>query len=165
MKALACQRPESYRRYLLVPAAAADWPVLAGKVDARRHGPGSLPGVIFRQFRGSTEKEFLGWLRQILASLLAGPATTMLQQQLGGELDQSSQALDRAFGQPQLAQSQQLSGANKLLLADAPGRLPEDCADLLILRHLEGLTFPEVAQRMGRTIDSVKKLCPGRLRL
>ena len=29
-----------------------------------------------------------------------------------------------------------------------------------ILRHLEGLTFPEVARRMGRTVDSVKKQWP-----
>jgi RNA polymerase sigma-70 factor (ECF subfamily) len=29
---------------------------------------------------------------------------------------------------------------------------------VIILRHLEGLTFPEVATRMGRTLDSVEKL-------
>jgi RNA polymerase sigma-70 factor (ECF subfamily) len=29
---------------------------------------------------------------------------------------------------------------------------------VLILRHLEGLSFPDVARRMGRTQPSVKKL-------
>jgi RNA polymerase sigma-70 factor (ECF subfamily) len=29
---------------------------------------------------------------------------------------------------------------------------------VLILRHLEGLTFGQVAQRLGRTDDSVQKL-------
>ena len=27
-----------------------------------------------------------------------------------------------------------------------------------MLRHLDELTFPEIAQRMGRTLDSVEKL-------
>jgi RNA polymerase sigma-70 factor (ECF subfamily) len=47
-----------------------------------------------------------------------------------------------------------------VLLADALARLPEEWRELLVLRHLEGLTFPEVAQRLGRTIDSVKKQWP-----
>jgi RNA polymerase sigma-70 factor, ECF subfamily len=29
---------------------------------------------------------------------------------------------------------------------------------VLILHHLEDLSFPEVARRMGRTVDSVKKV-------
>ena len=45
-----------------------------------------------------------------------------------------------------------------LLLAEGLERLPEDYREVLILRHLEGLTFPEVAARMGRTVMSVKKL-------
>ena len=45
-----------------------------------------------------------------------------------------------------------------VLLADALAQLPEDYREVLILRHLEGLTFPGVSQRMGRTLDSVKKL-------
>ena len=45
-----------------------------------------------------------------------------------------------------------------MLLADALGQLPDDYREVLILRHLEGLSFPEVARRMGRTVDSVKKL-------
>jgi hypothetical protein len=34
----------------------------------------------------------------------------------------------------------------------------EDYRETIVLRHLEGLTFPEVARRMDRTEDSVKKL-------
>jgi RNA polymerase sigma-70 factor (ECF subfamily) len=47
-----------------------------------------------------------------------------------------------------------------VLLAEALGRLPPDWRELLIFRHLEGLSFPEVARRMGRSVDSVKKLWP-----
>ena len=45
-----------------------------------------------------------------------------------------------------------------MLLADALGQLPDDYREVLILHHLEGLTFPEVARRLGRTLDSVKNL-------
>jgi len=45
--------------------------------------------------------------------------------------------------------------------------LPEAYREVIILSHLEGLPFPEVARRMGRTLASVKHLWAralGRLR-
>jgi RNA polymerase sigma-70 factor (ECF subfamily) len=45
-----------------------------------------------------------------------------------------------------------------VLLAAALGRLPEDYREVIILRHLEGLTFREVAERMGRSENGVQKL-------
>jgi len=45
-----------------------------------------------------------------------------------------------------------------VLLADALEKLPEDYRNVIILRHLTGLTFPEVARRMHKTQDSVEKL-------
>ena len=36
--------------------------------------------------------------------------------------------------------------------------LPEDYREVIILRQLEGLSFPDVARRMGRTEDSVKNV-------
>ena len=47
-----------------------------------------------------------------------------------------------------------------MLLAAALERLPDEDRELLTLRHLEGLSFPEVARRMGRSVDSVKKRWP-----
>jgi RNA polymerase sigma-70 factor (ECF subfamily) len=47
-----------------------------------------------------------------------------------------------------------------VLLAAALERLPRDDRELLVLRHLEGLSFPVVARRLGRTLDSVKKRWP-----
>ena len=131
---------ESYRRYLLVLARLQIGRRLQGKVDAADMVQEAFLARFrdFRQFRGSTEKEFLGWLRQILASLLANLVRhyqgaqcrdVRLEQQLGGELDQSSQALDRAFLASQSSPSQQaVRREQAVLLADALGRLPEDCA-------------------------------------
>ena len=60
---------------------------------------------------------------------------------------------------PQSSPSQRASRREQaVLLADALGRLPEDYREVIILHHLEGLKFPEVARRMGKTDDSVQKL-------
>jgi RNA polymerase sigma-70 factor (ECF subfamily) len=45
-----------------------------------------------------------------------------------------------------------------VLLADALDCLPEDYREVIVLRTLQGLSFPEVAERMGRSVGSVEKL-------
>jgi RNA polymerase sigma-70 factor (ECF subfamily) len=45
-----------------------------------------------------------------------------------------------------------------LVLADALASLPDDYREVLVLRHLEGLDFPEVAQRMSRSAGAVRVL-------
>jgi RNA polymerase sigma-70 factor (ECF subfamily) len=163
---------ELYRAYLVVLARVQIGRRLQGKVDASDVVQEAFLGAYrdFPQFRGKTEPEFLGWLRQILASLLANLVRhyqgtqrrdVRLERQLAVELEQSSQALDRGLVAPQSSPSQQaIRREQSVVLAEALGRLPETWRELLILRHLEGLSFPEVAQRLGRTVDSVKKLWP-----
>ena len=46
------------------------------------------------------------------------------------------------------------------MLAEALQRLSAEDRDVLVLRHLEGLSFPEVAERMCQSLDSVKKRWP-----
>jgi RNA polymerase sigma-70 factor (ECF subfamily) len=43
-------------------------------------------------------------------------------------------------------------------VAEALARLPDDYREVIVLRHLEELTFPEVAARLQRTVDSVQKV-------
>jgi DNA-directed RNA polymerase specialized sigma24 family protein len=64
---------ESYRAYLVVLARIQVGRRLQGKVDASDVVQEAFLGAHrdFPQFRGSTERELLGWLRGILASLLA----------------------------------------------------------------------------------------------
>src|SRR5215471_1322518 len=157
---------ELYRAYLLVLARVQIGRRLQGKVDASDVVQEAFLGACrdFPQFRGNTSKEFLAWLRQILASLLANLVRhyqgtqrrdVRLERQLAVELDQSSQALDRGLAAPHSSPSQQaVRREHSVLLAQALARLPDDARELLILRHLEGLTFPEVARRLGRTVDS-----------
>jgi len=163
---------ELYRAYLVVLARVQIGRRLQGKVDASDVVQEAFLGACrdFPQFRGTTEPEFLGWLRQILASLLANLVRhyqgtqrrdMRLERQLAVELEQSSQALDRGLIAPHSSPSQQaMRREQSLVLAEALGRLPHEWRELLILRHLEGLSFPEVARRMGTTLDRAKKLWP-----
>jgi RNA polymerase sigma-70 factor (ECF subfamily) len=163
---------ELYRAYLVVLARVQIGRRLQGKVDPSDVVQEAFLGACrdFPQFRGATSKEFLGWLRQILASLLANLVRhyqgtqrrdVRLERQLVLELDQSSQALDRGLLMPQSSPSQEaIRREQSVLLAEALGRLPEEWRELLILRHLEGLSFPEVARRLGRSVDILKKQWP-----
>lgn len=122
----------------------------------------------FAQFRGTTEAELAGWLRQILISNVLSVARryygtqrrdVRLERELAYELEQSSRVLDQGLIAPQSSPSQQAARREQaVLLADALKRLPEDYREAIVLRQLEGLSFPEVAERMDRSLDSVKKL-------
>jgi RNA polymerase sigma-70 factor (ECF subfamily) len=161
---------EQYRGYLLLLARVQIGRRLQGKVDA-----GDLVQDTFLaahrawgRFRGTTEAELLAWLRRILAAQIADVLRrylgsqrrdVRLERELAAELERSSQDLDAAlFAREDSPSKQVVRREVGLLLADALTRLPEDYREVLILRHLEGLSFPGVAQRMGRTLDSVKKL-------
>jgi RNA polymerase sigma-70 factor (ECF subfamily) len=163
---------ELYRSYMVLLARVQISKRLQGKIDASDMVQEAFLGAYrdFPQFRGQTEPEFLCWLRQILASLLANQVrhyqgtqrrNILLEQQLALDLDQSSRALDGGLVAPQSSPSHQaMNREQSVILAGALARLPDDWREVLILRHLEGLTFPEIATRLNRTIDVVKKVWP-----
>ena len=143
---------------------------LQGKVDASDLVQETFLDAAkrFPQFRGTSEAEMTRWLRQILAAKLAD----MLRRYLGAKgrdvrlerdiedaLDLSSAQLGGALAVDASSPSQQASQREQaVILAEALAKLPDDYREALVLRNLEGLTFPEVARRMGRTLDSVEKL-------
>ncbi|MHC4164738.1 MAG: sigma-70 family RNA polymerase sigma factor, partial [Planctomycetota bacterium] len=71
----------------------------------------------------------------------------------------SSLALRGVLALSQTSPSQRAARKEEaVLLADAIERLPPDYRDVLVLRHLRGMTFPRVAQSMNRSLASVEKL-------
>jgi RNA polymerase sigma-70 factor (ECF subfamily) len=161
---------ELYRNYLTLLARYQIGRRLQGKVD-----PSDLIQETFLEayrdfgrFRGTTEPELVSWLRRILATNLANLVgryfgtqrrDVRLEQELADALDQSARALDWGLVARQSSPSQQAARRDQaVLLADALERLPEDYRQVLVLRHLEELSFPEVADRMGRSVHSVKNL-------
>jgi RNA polymerase sigma-70 factor (ECF subfamily) len=119
-------------------------------------------------FRGGSEREFLTWVRRVIGSILANQIRhyigtkgrdLRLERALADELDQSSRALNASLVAQQSSPSQQaVRREQAVLLADALQNLPDDYREVIILRQLEGLSFPDVARQMGRTEDSVKNV-------
>jgi RNA polymerase sigma-70 factor, ECF subfamily len=161
---------EAYRGYLTLLARVQLGRRLQGKVD-----PSDVVQEAFleahrdfRQFRGQTEAELLAWLRRVLASSLADQLRRhrgtqqrdlRLERQLAAALDRSSQALERGLAAQDTspsARSERREGARRL--AEALERLPADYRDVLLLRHFQGLTFPEIARRLDKTLDGVKNV-------
>ncbi|QDV37113.1 ECF RNA polymerase sigma-E factor [Tautonia plasticadhaerens] len=122
----------------------------------------------FNQFRGATEREFAAWLRRILAANLANlirhyfgtqRRDMNLERELIDSFSELSRISDRGLMARQETPSQHASRREQaVILADALRDLSEDYREVIVLRHLEGLSFPEIARRMDRSEDSVKKL-------
>jgi RNA polymerase sigma-70 factor (ECF subfamily) len=161
---------ESYSPYLTLLARVQIGRRLQGKVD-----PGDVVQEVFLdahrqigQFRGTTEAEWSAWLRRILAGHIAllirhymgtKARDVNLECELNAQIDQSSIMLDGGLVANHSTPSQHASRREQsVLLAEALGRLPEDYREVIILRHVEALSFPEVAGRMNRSEDSVQKL-------
>jgi len=161
---------EMYRRYLTLLARVEIGQRLQGKVD-----PADLVQDTFldahrnlERFRGTTEAELVCWLRQILAGNLANllrrylgtrGRDVRLEREVLQAIDRSSVLLDRGLIADQSSPSQQAARREQaVLLANALGELPDDYREVIVLRHLDGLTFPEVAGRMGRSVGAVEKL-------
>jgi len=161
---------ELYRNYLRLLASLEIGQRLQVKVDASDLVQETLLEAHkdFGAFRGASEAELVAWLRQIMASVFCGTLRKYLGTQkrdirlertLQESLDRSSLLLGRGFVDPHSSPSQQASRREQsVLLADALAKLPDDYREALVLRHLQGLTFPEISRRMDRSQDSVEKL-------
>jgi RNA polymerase sigma-70 factor (ECF subfamily) len=121
------------------------------------------------QFRGRSEGEFVCWLRKVFATILSNQVRRYLgtrrrdirrEQPIAAGRDDTSRAvIDRRLVAPQSSPSQQASRRERAeLLAGALDTLPETYREVIVLRNIEGLSFSDVAARMGRTEDSVKNI-------
>jgi RNA polymerase sigma-70 factor (ECF subfamily) len=161
---------ERYRPYLTLLARVEIGRRLQSKADAadlvqetfleaHRH---------FARFEGAAEPQLAAWLRQILAGALANllrrylgtqGRDVRLERDLAEGLDRSSAALEGGLVASCSSPSQQATTREQAVrLADALAALPDDYREVITLRHLQGLTFPQVARAMGRSEDSVQKL-------
>ncbi len=161
---------ELYRHYLGLLAQ-----IQAGKEFQAKVGKSDLVQETFlrahhhfSQFRGSTENELLSWLRRILATTVANLThrhygrerrDIRRERRLTDELDQSSHMLEqRLVAVDSSPSAQAVRRERAVLFANALQDLRDDYRDVIVLRHLEGRSFAEVARQMGRSVDSVEKL-------
>jgi RNA polymerase sigma-70 factor, ECF subfamily len=125
----------------------------------------------FVKFRGTTEREFLAWLRQILINCLHHAVDTHVRAKMRDvrreiSVEQASAALDRSVcnfaqvladrGPSPSAPMQQRERA--IAFADQLAKLRPQYRDVIVLRNLQGLSFEEVADRMNRKPSTVRML-------
>jgi RNA polymerase sigma-70 factor (ECF subfamily) len=160
---------ESYRNYLRLLARTGLDVSLQGKADPSDLVQDALlkASLRFGQFRGASDAELAGWLRQILARCLAdlvrryrtGARRAGREQSLEQLVDRSSQAMERILATDGPSPSASAQRRNLgVMLSDALAQLSEDQREVIVLHHLEGLDWDEVARRMGRTPGAVRIL-------
>ena len=125
----------------------------------------------FGQFQGHGEAQFLAWLRRILVNNLAraierhvrakrrSVRREMSLDRIGLSLERSTARLCAVLVDREDSPSAQIKRHERaVILADQLADLPDDYRDVLVLRHLRGLPFKEVAHQMQRTPGAVRML-------
>jgi RNA polymerase sigma-70 factor, ECF subfamily len=123
----------------------------------------------FDQFRGQSTAEFVAWLRRIVVNnILRVVEQHLLTEkrdvrrevslvEIGRRLEQSTVRLETLLAQQAVSPSGcAVQREQEILLADALAELPSDYRDVIVLRHIEGLPFEEVARRMERSSGAVR---------
>jgi RNA polymerase sigma-70 factor (ECF subfamily) len=121
----------------------------------------------FAQFAGSAEPELVAWLRTILVHTLANQVKRhraqsrdlRRHQSLEALLDRSSLIVQQALAAPVSSPSMRASKREQaVLLANALASLPADYREIFVLRNLEHIPVEDIATRMGRSSNAVRKL-------
>lgn len=160
----------TYRKYLVFLArsglhnhvqAKADPSDIAQEVCLAAHGN-------IQDFRGESAEQFAAWLRGILTNTLAmhirrylgtEKRDARLEQNLNQSITNASGFLQGNIVANVTSPSQQFAKNEAFLqLATALETLPDDYRHVIVLRHVEGLPFTEVARMMERSVNSVEKL-------
>lgn len=125
----------------------------------------------FQDFRGNTDAEFVGWLRQILIhNLIRASERHFLAdkrdirrevylQKLHASVEQSNSRFEFVLADKLGSPSSEVGKLERLrFLADAIADLPPDHRQIIVLRHLEGLQFATIAEQMERSAGACRML-------
>jgi RNA polymerase sigma-70 factor (ECF subfamily) len=162
-------RLERFREYLRLLARVHIGPPLQAKLDPSDIVQQTLLEAHRNrnQFRGTTEAEMAGWLRQMLACTLADAIRALgrAKRDVGRErsleeaIDQSSKRIDAWLAAEQSSPSQRATRHEESLqLADALAKLPEAQRNAITLRYCQGQSLAEISQLLGRTPAAVSGL-------
>lgn len=119
------------------------------------------------QFNGSTDAQWMAWLKQILANNLADAVRGLArakrdisrERSLDQQVDDSFTRVDGWLAGAQPSPSQQAVRAEELIrLADVLTSLPPAQREAIVLHHLQGLALAEVARQLDKTPAAVAGL-------
>jgi RNA polymerase sigma-70 factor (ECF subfamily) len=157
---------EVCRRYLLLVANEEQDPSLQAKVSPSDLVQETLleAGRDFPRFQGASEPELLAWLRCILRNNLANAQRHFEAQkrQVSREVPLAEAPLDqlrdRTLDQGDSPSAQALARERDEQLERALQQLPDQYRQVLQWHSRDKLTFVQIAEKMGRTADAVRKL-------
>jgi RNA polymerase sigma-70 factor (ECF subfamily) len=118
----------------------------------------------FNRFHGETERELLAWLRQLLLNNLVSFRRLFVagKRRVGREvtldLGGSSSPIRELRAQTPSPSEQVVGHERDQALENAFRRLPDDYRQVLVLRYVEGRTFEEIGQALGRSPNAARKL-------
>lgn len=125
----------------------------------------------FQNFVGTSIEEFTGWLRKILFSnlasaiechVLAAKRDVRKQHSLDEKINDASHPAGHFAGRLQAPASSSSSPLHRdeslRQLTIAIGQLPEAYRQVIQMRHFDGLSFAEIAQRLGRNPGATRML-------
>jgi RNA polymerase sigma-70 factor (ECF subfamily) len=160
---------EPFRKYLTVLASVHLDPRLRGKLDPadvvqqtllRAHA--ALPGL-----RAVEPAAVAAWLRKILASELADTVKHFhrdrraidRERSIEADLDKSASGLAGWLAADQTSPSQRAARNEDVLrLADALADLPDRMREVVVLKHCQGWTLRQIADRLDTTVPAVASL-------
>jgi RNA polymerase sigma-70 factor (ECF subfamily) len=156
---------ELCRRYLLQVANGELDPQLQAKLGASDIVQETFLEAqrIFARFQGGSPDELRAWLRAILLNKVAthtryyrDTARRQVGQEVGFNPDSDRQReLPAGVSTPS---SLLMQKERALALTAAVQRLPDDYRQVVVWRQVENLSFEEMAARLGRSVDAVRKL-------
>ena len=125
----------------------------------------------FADFRGTTTAEFSGWLRAILIRRIQylyqqhvrakrrDVRREVSMESIRRGVDQSTVRLENVLVDREPSPDSKVHHAERsLVVADALAQLPEDYQQILMMRSIEGLPFPQIAAKMDRSHGAVRML-------
>jgi RNA polymerase sigma-70 factor (ECF subfamily) len=169
------QRLEQARKYLQLLARLQLDHRLQGKLDPSDIVQQTMLEAFAKreQFRGSTEGEWLAWLRTMLAHNLADAVRAFAQEKrdvgrersLEAAVQESSRRLEAWLAAEQSSPSERAEEHEQALrLAAALAELPEPNREALIMHYCQDRPLAEIAERLGRTPAAVAGLLKRGLR-
>ncbi|MCI0458443.1 MAG: sigma-70 family RNA polymerase sigma factor [Gemmataceae bacterium] len=146
-----------------------------GRLQARIDSSDLIQETLLRvsrhidQFQGNSEEEWRAWLSRIAEREVIGQLRHHLgaarrdvarEQPLAAPSSSNGASrLEQWWAKSQSSPSQAAMRQERVLaLTNALGRLPDDYREVLVLRHLEGLGFAEIADRLNRSEGAVRVL-------
>lgn len=166
---------ERFRPYLQVLARTHLDPRLRGKLDPSDVVQDALVQAVraIDQYRGESDPELAGWLRQILIRTLSNAVRSFGQEKrdagreqvIAAAVEETSVRLEAWLAADVTSPSQHAARNEDLVrLASALERLPDAQREALTLHHLQRWTLDAVAKQMGRTPAAVAGLIKRALR-